>query len=82
MRFVSNPANTLESATFSEATVVSNFDRNGQGIIAVEVDGQVQQILATLTSGDLAKGSRVRAGQLVRVEEVDPARHRCIVSVL
>jgi hypothetical protein len=82
MRFASNPANTLESATFSEAKVVSNFDRNGQGIVAVEVDGQVQQILATLTEADRARGARVRAGQLVRVDEVDGARHRCTVSVL
>ena len=82
MRFASNPANTLESATFSEAKVVSNFDRNGQGIIAVEVDGQIQQILATLCETDRAKGASVRAGQLVRVDEVDGARHRCTVSVL
>ena len=82
MRFASNPALTLESATFGEGKVVSNFDQNGQGIIAVEVDGQVQQILATLSAGDLARGARVRAGQLVRVDEVDGARHRCTVSVL
>lgn len=82
MRFASNPANTLESATFGEAKVVSNFDRNGQGIVAVEVDGQVQQILATLTAADRARGASVRAGQLVRVDEVDGARHRCTVSVL
>jgi hypothetical protein len=82
MRFASNPANTLESATFGEAKVVSNFDRNGQGIVAVEVDGQIQQILATLSETDRAKGASVRAGQLVRVEEVDGARHRCTVSVL
>ena len=82
MRFASNPANTLESATFSEVKVVSNFDANGQGIVALEVDGQVQQILATLSEADRAKGSKVRAGQLVRVDEVDGARHRCTVSVL
>jgi hypothetical protein len=82
MRFETRPAITLESATFSEARVVSNFDKNGQGIVAVEVDGQVQQILATLTEADRAKGARVRAGQLVRVDEVDGARHRCTVSVL
>ncbi|HEY4101324.1 MAG TPA: hypothetical protein VGM20_10670 [Gemmatimonadales bacterium] len=82
MRFASNPATTIESATFAEATVVSNFDRNGQGIVAVEVDGQVRQILATLSEADRARGARVRAGELVRVEEVDPARHRCVVSSL
>jgi hypothetical protein len=82
MKFESHAATTLESATFAEATVVSNFDRNGQGIIAVEVDGQIQQVLATLAEPDRAKGARVRAGQMVRVEEVDTARHRCTVSVI
>ena len=82
MRFASNPAITLESAITSEATVVSNFDKNGQGIIAVEVDGQVQQVLATLSSADRATGAKVRAGQLVRIEDVDAARQRCTVSLL
>lgn len=82
MRFASNPAVMLESATFAEATVVSNFDRNGEGIIAVEVDGQVQQILATLSAADRARGARIRAGEVVRVDEVDPVRHRCVVSTL
>jgi hypothetical protein len=82
LRFASNPATTLDAAIESDAIAVSNFDRNGQGIIAVEVDGHIQQVLATLTAADRAAGARVRAGQRVRIEEVDGERQRCSVSLL
>lgn len=82
LRFASSPALTLDSVVTADATAVTSFDRNGQGIIAVEVDGQVRQILATLDAGDRAAGAVVRAGQRVRIEEVDSARHRCRVSLL
>jgi hypothetical protein len=82
LRFASNPATTLDAMIESEAVAVSNFDKNGQGIIAVEVDGHVQQVLATLLPADRAAGARVRAGQRVRIEEVDSERQRCSVSLL
>jgi hypothetical protein len=80
MRFASNPALTLESAVTDEATAVSNFDANGQGLVAIELDGQVVQILGTLQAGDRAMGVKVRAGERLRIEEVDTARNRCTVS--
>ena len=52
MRFASTPASTLESAVTDEATAVTSFDQNGQGIVSLEVDGQVVQILATLRADD------------------------------
>jgi hypothetical protein len=82
LRFASNPATTLESCITDEATAVTSFDANGQGIVAVELDGQIVQILGTLQDADRAAGIRVRAGGRVRIEDVDPARNRCSVSVL
>jgi hypothetical protein len=82
LRFASAPALTLDSVVTADATAVTSFDRNGQGIIAVEVDGQVRQVLATLDPADRAVGAVVRIGQRVRIEEVDSARHRCRVSLL
>jgi hypothetical protein len=82
LRFASSPALTLDSVITADATAVTSFDRNGQGIIAVEVDGQVRQVLATLAAADRSSGAIVRAGQRVRIEEVDSARHRCLVSLL
>src|SRR6185437_10730280 len=83
MRFASTPATTLESAISDEATAVTAFDANGQGIVSVEVDGQVVQILATLQPDHRAlAGPRIRAGQRVRIEDVDAGRNRCTVSLI
>lgn len=79
-RFASNPASTLEDSLMGEARAASGFDDNGQGLVAVEVDGQIVQCLGTLRKDDLALGVRVRAGDVLRVEEVDAVRSRCTVS--
>lgn len=81
-RFESTPALTLESAVATEAKAVSNFDANGQGLIAIEMDGQVVQLLGTLQADDRAMSGRVAAGTRLRVEEVDAARNRCTVSLV
>ena len=78
--FASRPAATLEQVLFDEVPAVSGFDQRGQGLVALELDGQVVQVLATLRADDRAAGVRVRAGDRVRVEEVDVARHRCVVT--
>jgi hypothetical protein len=83
MRFASTPATTLESAIADEATAVTAFDANGQGIVSVEVDGQIVQILATLQPDHrVLAGPRIRAGQRVRIEEIDAERNRCTVSLI
>lgn len=79
-RFASNPAVTLEASLMSEARAASRFDENGQGLISVEVDGQIVQCLGTLRIDDRALGVKVRAGDVLRVEDVDAVRSRCIVS--
>ncbi|WP_201773021.1 hypothetical protein [Gemmatirosa kalamazoonensis] len=80
--FASSPALTLESTLFDEARAASGFDANGEGLIAVDVDGQVVQVLGTLRPEDRALGVRVRAGDRLRIEDVDGERHRCTVSYL
>lgn len=79
-RFASVPALTLESSLMDTGTAVTRFDASGSGLIALEVDGQVLQVLATLRPEDRARGVAVRAGDKVLVEEVDGARNRCVVS--
>lgn len=81
LRFESAPALTLESALFDEARAVSRFDAHGQGLVALDLDGQVVQVLATLRPEDRAAGVVVRAGDVVRIEAVDAARNRCTVAV-
>jgi translation initiation factor IF-1 len=78
-RFESTPAVTLESAIEDDARAVTGFDANGNGLVAVDVDGQIVQLLATLTPDDRARGVRIRTGDVVRIAEVDAARGRCTV---
>ena len=80
MRFGSEPALTLESCAGDEAIAVSGFDRNGHGIVSIELDGQVVQMLATLGPEHRLRAEPVRAGARLRIDEVDPARNRCTVS--
>jgi hypothetical protein len=81
-RFASSPALMLESCLEDEGTAVTTFDKNGQGLIAVDLDGQVVQLLATLQPDDRALGAAVRAGDRVRIAAVDSARNRCTVTAL
>lgn len=82
LRFASEPAATLESAIDSEATAVTTFDADGNGLVAVEVDGQLVQLLGTLQSTDRELRARVTAGAKLRIEAVDAERHRCTVSLV
>ena len=79
-RFESRPAALLESAVMEEARAVADFDRDGSGLIQLELDGQVLQLLGTLTAEERAVARRVRRGDLLRIEDVDSARNRCVVS--
>jgi hypothetical protein len=79
-RFESRPAATLESAIEDEARAVTGFDANGCGLVAVDVDGQLIQLLATLAPEERSRGVRIRSGDMVRIAEVDAARGRCTVT--
>jgi hypothetical protein len=82
LRFASEPAQTLERAVFDVAHAVTDFDAQGQGLIAVELDGQLVQVLGILRPEEHAIGVQIRRGGRVRIEEVDAARNRCLVSSL
>jgi hypothetical protein len=79
-RFESQPAQTLESALMSEGRAVTGFDANGNGLISLELGGEVVQVLGTQLTDEHAAGVRIRAGDIVRIEEVDDMRNRCTVS--
>ena len=82
LHFASEPAQTLERAVFEVAQAVTDFDAQGQGLIALELDGQLVQVLGILRPEELSIGVRVRRGGRVRIEEVDAVRNRCLVSSL
>jgi len=79
-RFESRPAAMLESAVMEDAHAVMDFDAQGQGLVRIELNGQVVQLLGTLAPEERASARRIRRGDLLRVEDVDAARNRCIVS--
>ena len=81
-KFESQPALTLESAVAGEARAVTSFDASGNGLISIELDGQVVQVLGTLQRVDREMGVRVKPGARLRVEDVDTARNRCTVSLM
>ena len=74
-RFASMPAKNLESVKGATATANTNFDANGQGLIELELDGQVRQVLGTLKD----KTMIVTRGQQIRIEAVN-SDGSCIVS--
>lgn len=78
-KFASDPALPLEATLGDEVQVVTGFDVQGQGLVSVELNGQIVQLLGTLTPEDRA-GPRVHAGDTLFVKDVDSARHRLVVS--
>jgi hypothetical protein len=79
-RFESDPAMTLETGIMDDAEAVTGFNRQGEGLVRLDLDGQVVQLLGVLTAEERAAGVRVAAGDRLLVEAVDPARQRCTVS--
>jgi hypothetical protein len=79
-RFESREASTLETSIEDEARAVTGFDANGNGLVALELDGQLVQLLATLAPDERARGVRIRCGDLVRIAAVDAERGRCTVT--
>jgi hypothetical protein len=79
-RFESRPATMIDSMVMEEAEAMMDFDAQGQGLIKLELDGQVVQLLGTLSPEEISQARRIRRGDLLRIEDVDAARNRCIVS--
>ena len=79
MRFASAPAEMMGDTVRAKGRAVTRFDGSGSGLIQLELDGQVRQVLGTLTSEQ--RGLEVLVGDAVRVESVD-ARGNCTVSKL
>jgi hypothetical protein len=79
-RFASDPAMTLETGVMDDAEAVTGFNAKGEGLVRLDLDGQVVQLLGVLTPSERDAGIRVAAGDRLLVEAVDPARQRCTVS--
>lgn len=78
-RFASEPAKNLNGCLLQEVEAVTAFDERGQGLVRVIIDGRTEDILARLENPDLAL-SRIRRGDRLLIEEVDPTTNSCRVS--
>jgi hypothetical protein len=78
-RFQGRPSSPLGALVLEEAKAVTPF-RNGRGVVAVVRDGRLVQFSAHLAPPQGAD-ARVRVGDRLFVEEVDPDREHLTVSV-
>jgi hypothetical protein len=79
-RFASRPSEGLEGMIAKEATAATKFDSTGKGLIAVTLDGQIIQVLATLERAEHSNGIQVKKGDCVTITEVDTSRNTCRVT--
>ena len=81
--FASDPARTLNTVVHEESTAATDFDADGRGLVAIELDGQVRQVLGRLCPEERAQANgRVRTGERLLIEAVDDRRNTCTVSRL
>ena len=79
--FASRPARMLDTTVAEEGAAATDFDAAGQGIVALELDGQVRQVLGTLPPAERVPSlGRVRTGDRLVVRAVDHRRNTCTVS--
>lgn len=81
-RFESAAALTLEYSIGDIARAATNFDAAGNGLVTLELDGQVVQLLGCLRREDRDAGAHVRAGDRVQIDDIDAERNRCTVRLL
>ena len=79
--FASKPARTLDTLALEEGRAATDFDAAGHGLIAVELDGQVRQVLGQLPPDERGSDApRVRTGDRLFIRAVDRRRNTCTVS--
>ena len=77
-KWASLPAKTLTDAMLENGTAVTDFDSKGYGLVRLELDGQIVQLLGQLAPEEQS-GTRVRSGETLFVRSVDPVKQRCVV---
>ena len=77
-KWASLPAKTLTDVMLENGTAVTDFDSKGYGLVRLNLDGQVVQLLGQLAPEEQS-GARVRSGETLFVRSVDPAKQRCVV---
>jgi hypothetical protein len=79
-RFESRPAANLEGCLFQEVEAVTSFNRRGEGLVRVSVDGHSDDVLARLDPAEASVGPRVKRGARLVIRDVDPRTNSCTVA--
>ncbi|HTQ08809.1 MAG TPA: hypothetical protein VMI31_01940 [Fimbriimonadaceae bacterium] len=82
LRFASKPSEGLEGTVALQGKAITKFDADGNGLIQLTLDGQIVQLLASLSRAEQELGEDIAKGDDVTVLEVDAKRNRCLVSKL
>jgi hypothetical protein len=82
LSFASTPARTLDNSLLDKAQAACNFDAEGHGLVAVEIDGQVRQLLGTLRAEERKYGVRVRTGDDLIIVAINTRQNSCTVARL
>jgi hypothetical protein len=79
--FASQPAGNLESCLMQTVEAVTSFNEKGEGIVRVTIDGRSEDVLAkALPERTGVESQRIRRGDLLLIEEVDPHTNSCRVT--
>lgn len=78
--FAAAPSSGLEGTVATEGVAVTTFDRNGKGLVKLNLDGQIVQLLATLEPAERSSGVQVRRGDTLLIVEVDSTKNCCMVT--
>ena len=68
--FASRPAQTLEGMLLQQAEAITSFNTRGEELVRLTIDAKSVDVLARLDVTE--NGPRIRKGQRVLIEEVDP----------
>lgn len=80
MKFESTPSSGLQGLVSAPVSAISAFDDSGRGLVLVELDGQLRQVLAKLDPHEISNGIKVHKGDQLYVMEVDSQSNQILVS--
>ena len=80
LRFESRQSAGLEGKVAQQGEAVTRFDAQGRGLVRLDLDGEIVQVLATLDAEERARGVVVARGDPLLILDVDAARNTCRVT--
>jgi hypothetical protein len=73
--FASRPAGNLEGCLMQSVEAVTPFNERGEGLVRVLIDGRSEDVLARLTPSERQQGLKVRRGDRLMIEEIEPEQN-------